>query len=106
MVSFDKGEAESVEPKSKSDKSPDVQIPVPTVCQRQKRNPESRVQPPIPAPRKSKRANAGAHPNPHHEPRSVLESMSLSPAMVSHILASQALNEVKHSYSVIEDVDS
>lgn len=90
-----------------------MQIPVPTVRQRQKWNPESRVQPPIPAPRKSKRANAGAHPNPHHEPRSVLESMSLSPAMVSHILASlgtvffrEALNEVKNSYSVIEDVDS
>lgn len=37
---------------------------------------QERKQPPVPAPRRSKRANAGTHKNPYHEPKSVLDSMS------------------------------
>lgn len=66
---------------------------------------------PIPAPRKSKRTTAGKHPNPHNEPRSVLEP-ELSSFMVSQIIASlgavffrEALKEVKRRFSVTEDVD-
>ncbi|KAL6462437.1 hypothetical protein MHYP_G00288590 [Metynnis hypsauchen] len=66
---------------------------------------------PIPAPRRTKRVTAGKHPNPYHEPRSVLEP-ELSPSMVSQIIASlgsvffrEALKEVKNSYFVTEDVD-
>lgn len=98
-------ESESVEPESRSDQTSCVQAPVPTVQPKQKLSSVSRVQPPTPAPRRSKRVNAGTHPNPHHEPKSVLETLSLSPAMVSHIVASlgtvffrEALNEVKNSY--------
>lgn len=66
---------------------------------------------PIPAPRRTIRATAGKHPNPHREPRSVLEP-ELSSSMVSQIIASlgtvffrEALKEVKNSYIVTEDVD-
>lgn len=43
---------------------------------------------PVAAPRRcSRRPNAGQHSNLHHEPRSVLEFASTSPAAVSQILA-------------------
>lgn len=43
---------------------------------------------PVAAPRRcSRRPNAGQHSNVHHEPRSVLDCTSISPAAVSQILA-------------------
>ncbi|KAK2914601.1 hypothetical protein Q8A73_005195 [Channa argus] len=105
------GEAESVEPESWLDPQSVSQSTFPIDCNRKKLGSEFGVNPPIPAPRRSKRINAGTHPNPHHEPRSVLES--LSPAVVSQILCycgtvffREALKEVKNSYVVTADVDS
>lgn len=110
---IDQGEAESVEPGPSFNEHFDLQTHVLSDSQGEKLIPHSRVQHPIPAPRRSKRVNAGTHPNPYHEPKSVLESVSLSPVMVSHILESlgsvffrEALNEVRNSYAVTEDVDT
>uniref|UniRef100_A0A3B1KCR2 Gypsy retrotransposon integrase-like protein 1 n=1 Tax=Astyanax mexicanus TaxID=7994 RepID=A0A3B1KCR2_ASTMX len=68
---------------------------------------------PVPSPRRSKITNAGHHSNPHHEPRSILESVPLDSVTVSQILSSlgtaffrEAVKEVKKSYEVTEDVDS
>lgn len=109
----DQGEAKSVEPEPSSEEQSIVHGHVVSDSQGEKLISQSRVQQPIPAPRRSKRVNAGTHPNPYHEPKSVLESMSLSPVMVSHIIASlgsvffrEALSEIKNSYSVTEDVDT
>ncbi|KAL6481098.1 hypothetical protein MHYP_G00091780 [Metynnis hypsauchen] len=40
------------------------------------------------APRRSRRVNAGQHSNLHHEPNSVLDTATISPAAVTQILAS------------------
>lgn len=83
---------------------------VPGILESRVTEPVGRV--PIPAPRRSRRANAGVHSNPHHEPKSILDSVSLSPAVFSQVLTSlgavffrEAVKEVRNSYSVTEDVD-
>uniref|UniRef100_A0A3P9MIP6 Gypsy retrotransposon integrase-like protein 1 n=1 Tax=Oryzias latipes TaxID=8090 RepID=A0A3P9MIP6_ORYLA len=41
---------------------------------------------PVPAPRRSQRATAGLHSNPHHLPRSTCNAISLSPDVLSQLL--------------------
>ncbi|KAL6485918.1 hypothetical protein MHYP_G00053100 [Metynnis hypsauchen] len=64
---------------------------------------------PVAAPRRSRRVNAGQHSNPHHEPKSVLDTATISPAAVTQILASlssalfrEAVKEVKSTMGVNE----
>lgn len=60
---------------------------------------------PVPAPRRTGRANAGMHSNPFNEPRSTCNSVSLSPEVFSQVLTSlgsvffrEAVKEVKNMY--------
>ncbi|XP_051980034.1 uncharacterized protein LOC127641237 [Xyrauchen texanus] len=65
---------------------------------------------PVAAPRRcSRRSNAGRHSNVHHEPKSVLDCTSISPAAVSQILADlssvlfrEAVKEVKNTLTFNE----
>lgn len=67
---------------------------------------------PAPVPRRSTRQNAGQHSNIHHQPRSVLDSDSFPPAIVSQIVVGlatglfrEAVKEVRNTLKVTEDVD-
>lgn len=64
----------------------EVKTPVPTILNSSDR--EAGMTAPVPAPRRTVRANARVHSNPHHDPKSARNAISLSPDVLSQLLTS------------------
>lgn len=82
----------SLEPETESDYLPvesPVASPVPTP--RKKREKGVKLEVPCPAPRKTHRETAGQHSNPNRLPRSACNAVTLSPDVLSQVLAGMVL---------------